>query len=250
MTLDDLPADIIRRTFGGSGVMTPGHPAPVPILQVVVIELERPVAEVTQLASLLSHGERRRAECYRADRDRRRFIVRRARLRQLLAPLAGCEPAALALVTGNGVKPHLAGRPEIHFSSSSSGDLAAIAFGRSRVGVDLERHAPELATEGVAALFTTRERRAIGAAPPALRTQRFFECWSCKEAYVKAIGTGLATPLHAFDVSDALDRGVAHVDGRDATLALRLLRGPPAHALAVATEVAVMSRHSRGGPDA
>jgi 4'-phosphopantetheinyl transferase len=49
--------------------------------------------------------------------------------------------------------------------------------------------------------FGPAERGQWARVSPELREQAFFRGWTRKEAYVKAIGSGLALPLERFDVS-------------------------------------------------
>src|SRR5439155_12032009 len=56
--------------------------------------------EVAWAAALLSDAERQRASRFLFDRDRDRFIVGRARLRQLLAARLGTRPESVELVYG------------------------------------------------------------------------------------------------------------------------------------------------------
>ena len=210
------------------------------VAHVWLAPLDVPAATVERLWALLSPAERARAARFHAETHRRRFVVRRARLRELLAPYVGCAPRAVELEEPPGRKPRLAGRAEIAFSVSHSGELAAFAVGTRAVGVDIERIEPSVDLEAVTRSFAERERAAISGAPEAGRLRRFFECWTCKEAYVKARGNGLATPLDTFDVSDALVRerlARVHADGAGGAFAVRLVHGPSRHALALAWRV-------------
>ena len=167
-----------------------------------------------QLASL-STAERRRAQAFRFERDRHRFIARRVALRQLLGRYLALEPAQIEIDEGDGRKPAIAGphrkhgatsvSPGIRFNCSHSDGVALLAFAQDLpVGVDLERVRPMLEAEDVAQrLFSPDEYRALMQIPPEDRLAAFYECWTRKEAVVKAFGHGLAMPLDSFTVSFA-----------------------------------------------
>src|SRR6185437_13365442 len=115
-------------------------------------------------------------------------------------------PAAVRLVYGRHGKPGLAGGdapPALTFNVSHSGDLALIALTRARmIGVDLEDIRPDFATLDVAArFFAPAEVAALWSLPSDQRVIGFFNCWTRKEAYVKARGEGLSAPLDQFVVS-------------------------------------------------
>jgi 4'-phosphopantetheinyl transferase len=151
----------------------------------------------------LSADERARAARYRFERDRRGFERRRAWLRQLLGGYLGLHPGRVRLQYGAHGKPAVADHPWLHFSLSHAGGrvLCALAAGR-RIGVDLVRGRPEPRDDAVArALFAPGEIAGLQALPPAARGPAFHRCWTRKEAYVKALGEGLARPLHTFEVS-------------------------------------------------
>jgi 4'-phosphopantetheinyl transferase len=81
--------------------------------------------------------------------------------------------------------------------------LVATAHGRA-IGCDVEWRNPELACPRVAKrLFARDEYSALVALPPPLWVEGFYNCWTRKEAYVKALGLGLSYPLDAFTVSVA-----------------------------------------------
>ena len=70
------------------------------------------------------------------------------------------------------------------------------------IGCDIEWRNPDLACPRVAErLFASEEYEALTALPSEQWTAGFFNCWTRKEAYVKALGLGLSYPLDAFTVS-------------------------------------------------
>jgi 4'-phosphopantetheinyl transferase len=67
------------------------------------------------------------------------------------------------------------------------------------VGVDVERVRPfdmDLAER----FFTPQENAFLRSAPEAERQLRFFDLWTLKESFLKAVGCGLAAPLNSFSV--------------------------------------------------
>jgi len=86
---------------------------------------------------------------------------------------------------------------------AKSGGLALYGFTRgARVGIDIEmmRDVPE-ADQIVKQFFSARERSDYRRLPDSLRKVAFYNGWTRKEAFVKAIGDGLSMRLDSFDVS-------------------------------------------------
>ena len=174
--------------------------------EVVTTRLDVDAAALRAAVALLSDTERQRARRFAFDRERRRFTVARARLRQLLAARLGVRPESVELNYGTHGKPVLAGRhanTELHFNLSHSEDVAVYALAHGRdIGIDVEavrvlRDADEIA----ARFFSHCENQAYLALEMHDRPQGFFNCWTRKEAFVKALGDGLSHPLDRFDVS-------------------------------------------------
>jgi 4'-phosphopantetheinyl transferase len=156
--------------------------------------------------ALLSAVERQRANCFAVDRDRRRFIVARAYLRRFLAARLGVRPESVELVHGPRGKPALSRRfadSDLRFNVSHCEDVAVYAFALGReVGIDVEalRLLPD--ADDIAERFFSRcEYEAYRALDPRDRPLGFFNCWTRKEAFIKARGDGLHYPLDRFDVS-------------------------------------------------
>jgi 4'-phosphopantetheinyl transferase len=152
-------------------------------------------------AAALSDDERRRAARLVMPGHGARFVAARAGLRRILADFLGRDPTALRFGLGPHGKPHVEDAADLAFNLSHSDNLAAAAVTRGMpVGVDIERIRP--VADGLAARFFARlESDALGRIAPAARTAAFHACWTRKEAYIKALGTGLATRLDSFAVS-------------------------------------------------
>ena len=172
--------------------------------EVALARLDAKPEEVRSLGALLCATETRRAERFRFERDRRRFIVARARLRQLLAARLGVQAEAVELAYGTNGKPKILDS-SLCFSVSHCEDVALFAFSKaSAIGVDVEAIRPIREADTIAVqFFSPRENEAYAALAAHNKPLGFLQCWTRKEALVKAIGEGLSMPLHQFDVAHA-----------------------------------------------
>ncbi|MGH3303713.1 MAG: 4'-phosphopantetheinyl transferase family protein [Streptosporangiaceae bacterium] len=143
-------------------------------------------------AAALDAAESGRAASYLRPQDGARFAASRAALRLVLARYLGGEPGDVEFRVGQRGQPRVAG-DEVWFSLARSGGLALIAVSRGPVGADLERIEPRPGHADLAAArFTAREAARIAGGccgPPGLS---FYRHWTAKEAYLKAVGLGLA----------------------------------------------------------
>ena len=175
-------------------------------VEVIVARPDVGADAVSASAKLLSNEERERAARFAFEPDRRRYIVTRALLRQLLAARLGIPPEAVELAAGARGKPALAGQlaaSALRFNVSHCQDVAVYAFASGReVGIDVEavRELPD-ADDVAARWFSPREYAAYRALAPEERPLGFFQCWTRKEAFIKALGDGLYHPLDRFDVT-------------------------------------------------
>jgi len=185
------------------------------------IDLDREKLDRYILADVLSTDECERAVRYRFEKDRAHFIAARGSLRVILALYAQCKPEDLAFFNGEHGKPALAARwneTGVMFNVSHSVGLALVAVCRSRdVGVDVEHQGRDVKNmlQLARRFFSEREYEQISALPEAQQRAVFLRCWTRKEAFVKALGTGLTFSLKDFDVSLGDDARLERIKGGD-----------------------------------
>lgn len=168
--------------------------------------LDVSASRLSGLERFLSAEELTRVDRYHFDRDRNRFVVRRGFLRTILGHYLGAKPDDLEFEYTRYGKPYLGNQfagDEIRFNLSHSHGLVLYAISlNSDIGVDLELVRPELVSEEIAErFFSPTEVSILHALPEDVQPRAFFNCWTRKEAFVKARGEGLSLPLDQFNVS-------------------------------------------------
>jgi 4'-phosphopantetheinyl transferase len=174
--------------------------------QVFVADLDANAATLDALRQSLHPTERARHERIRIERAARQFLLSRGVLRHLLGCCLGKRPRDVRLTHLAHGKPVLAtadNARDLRFNLSHSHGKVVFAFTRGRdVGVDIERVRPEVRCDMLAQrFFSPHEVRTLMSLRDGHRTAAFFECWTRKEAFVKAKGTGLTLKLADFDVA-------------------------------------------------
>ena len=157
----------------------------------------------TSLFSTLSIQEKLRADRFKFSNDRLTFITARGILRSLLGKYLQKHPAKISFRFGEFGKPKLSENTSLQFNISHSENLVIFGFAKNQsIGVDVE-----FIKEGVELLdiakrfFSTNEFKTMSSLADSEQKLAFFNCWTRKEAFIKAIGDGLSFPLDQFEVS-------------------------------------------------
>ncbi len=158
-------------------------------------------------ATVLSPDERERAARLLCEHKRAQFIAGRSALRRLLGHYLGAAPQTLTFRYGPRGKPALAtgaAHRTLQFNFSNSRDLGLLAVATAReIGIDLEyRHRGISVAPLARHILSPGEAAAFQRLPPQRHKQALLATWTRKEAYVKALGVGLARSL-----KQLLDRG-------------------------------------------
>ena len=193
--------------FVGSGNIT-----------VVQVDLRADAAREELALGWLDHAERSRCNKY-APEPRRHFTLCRAALRSIICLEVECGNDDLSFGEGAYGKPftRIAGcETTLEFSVSHSGEFGLIAYAPSgRLGVDVEQITPKRHLNSlIEAVMGPDERQELEEMPEQVRLHQFFRLWTCKEALVKALGTGLSTDVSSFQVPENIRRGEAVADFR------------------------------------
>ncbi len=186
------------------------NPAQPPILDNNQIHIWRanldlPDAEIVRFASFLSPDEVARANKFRFPHLKTRFTAARGILRQLLANYLSINPSEIQFEYGDRGKPQLSSflhPSSLQFNISHSQEYALYGFTYDDlIGVDLEyiREMPD-ALNIAQRFFSAREYELLRTTEKEAQPELFFTLWTAKEAYLKAVGTGLAGSLDTVEI--------------------------------------------------
>ncbi|MEO0509798.1 MAG: 4'-phosphopantetheinyl transferase superfamily protein [Verrucomicrobiota bacterium] len=165
------------------------------------------------LFTVLSSDEQERALRFKFEEHSTSYTVTRASLRLLLARYLQKIPEKLNIEYSLHGKPSLKKIDSgefVCFNVSHSADYGQIAITKSTpVGIDIECCHPKRPLDYMKLaerFFSPREYTNLRELPESERLHAFYRCWTCKEAYIKAVGLGLALQLDTFSVNFLDDR--------------------------------------------
>jgi 4'-phosphopantetheinyl transferase len=170
------------------------------------VSLQNASTQAQKLQGLLADDEINRAQNFHFSYDRDRFVAVRGLLRILLTFYIQIPPEQIKFCYSSRGKPTLASNQNstiLNFNISHSRELALLAFTYNEtIGIDVEYIRPEIVREQIAErFFSVQEAATLRALPDNLQPMAFFNCWTRKEAFIKATGEGLSRPLDQFSVS-------------------------------------------------
>ncbi len=150
----------------------------------------------------LSSDELKRADRFAVDPPHQQFVVARATLRVLLGETLQADPLTLEFNIGQFGKPSLK-HHDIEFNVSHSGDVVLVAIGQQQpLGVDVEAEKTHRDFLRLALrFFAPGEVERLKSVSESERAAAFYRCWTRKEAYLKARGTGITLGLDTFEVA-------------------------------------------------
>ena len=151
---------------------------------------------------LLSPDELQKAYRFKFEKDRDHYITGRALLRNILGKYLNQSPENIIFSYSEKGKPYIKDSL-IKFNLAHSGSMAVFAFAENaEVGIDIEymRELPD-ALEIAKRFFSDEEVKEFMKVSEDEIRAAFFNCWTRKEAFIKAIGEGLSYPLKDFTVT-------------------------------------------------
>lgn len=170
------------------------------------LDLDLPPEGLVACCEVLDDTEKVRAARFIRPVHGARFSAGRGQLRMVLGSYLRCSPDALTFTYNAKGKPSIetpGTERSFAFNLSHSGSLGVLAVaGFSTVGVDVEACRESRDLKPIARrFFSPAEQEQMGRLAEDDQCRAFYQCWTSKEALLKAWGTGLATPLDQFTVS-------------------------------------------------
>ena len=183
------------------------------------VDLSPHGAREASCATLLDRKELSRADRFLYPGPRRRFILLRAALRDLLCDRLDCDNDNLSFGSAEHGKPFaLVGDvpAAIQFNVSDSGRHGLIAIApQGQIGIDAEERSTARDLDGLAeTVFGPDEQAYVASARGPEKVHRFYRLWTMKEALLKALGTGLYLDVSSFQVPETLLHGESGAEFR------------------------------------
>ena len=177
-------------------------------VHVWIFSTEISAERFSEFRNFLSKDEIVRAERFKFEADRVRFVASHGALRKILGSYCAAHAQDLVFGLGNHGKPFLTSPIlPVQFNLSHSGTRAAIAVTRNtRCGIDIEKVRAQISDQAIAErFFCAREIEWLQSLPAERRSPGFFRLWSVKESILKAVGSGMSIPLSKVDASPVLE---------------------------------------------
>ncbi len=181
------------------------------ITHVWLANLDAAIFREFDFVSILSDNEKERASKFTLETLRNKFILAHGIVRTVLAEYCAVSPENLQFIINEYDKPFLLlgeNQEMVHFNYSHSGDYLILAVNQSyEVGIDIEKHKLIKDLDLLAkTCFSESEFIHFSSLSNEVKQTIFFTYWTCKEAFIKAIGMGLSFPLKDFSIE--LSNGV------------------------------------------
>jgi 4'-phosphopantetheinyl transferase len=172
-------------------------------IHVYCLAIDEHLQHLERYQAHLNKAEQKNASRYHFEKDQQRSTISRGSLREILSAYLQQASKEIQFQLTEYDKPLLINNHPLQFNVTHSGNLVLIAVALDLlVGIDVEDTSREIEYQELAQrFFATNEAAAVAKLTGESLKQAFFNVWTRKEAFVKAIGEGLSYPLADFEVS-------------------------------------------------
>lgn len=166
-------------------------------------DLRKNVSRIDEYYLLLSSDEIEKAKRFKFEKDRNCYVISKAVLRSLLGGYLEKDPKEVNFEYTSFHKPMSSMKTPLKFNVSHSGYVAVFSFVKDvEIGVDIERIKDDFDVMDIAhRFFSISEIGALSKFSDSEKNRAFYRCWTRKESFIKAEGSGLSFPLDKFAVS-------------------------------------------------
>ena len=164
---------------------------------------------------LLSNGEKERASRFINSIDKTRFQIVHILKRKILGRYLDISPVELQFEQTEFGKPYLKMIDnQLYFNISYRGNYALIGVSNNKdFGVDIEQRSSVInKVFFISTYFCNEEIHKINSANRLESDNLIFKLWSMKEAYIKAIGSGLTKPINTYNILPYLSKTTLYPD--------------------------------------
>ena len=146
--------------------------------------------------SILSNEEREKYQRFHFEKDSHSYLVSHALVRKVLSRYCDVQPETWKFSFNQHGKPEILSSikcPNIKFNLSHADGMSACVVSLDNdCGVDVENIHRKNKLHAVAErMFAEQEAKIMSACDESKMQKKFFDFWTLREAYVKAVGTGL-----------------------------------------------------------
>ncbi len=172
-------------------------------VQIWIADLENLMGDIINYRELLTEDEIYRADRYKFYRDSACFIKGRYLMRMLSAHYLDSKPSSIQFDYNSFGKPSFQNDLRLFFNLSHSRNMVVFVLTDiSEIGIDIEYVDKNLDHLDIGkSVFSDSEMDLLTAVPGSKRAEKFFELWTRKEAFIKALGYGFSMPVDLKEIN-------------------------------------------------
>ncbi|HDX9580239.1 TPA: 4'-phosphopantetheinyl transferase superfamily protein [Bacillus pseudomycoides] len=170
------------------------------MLEVYALQVPDKLSHQTflMLLNCVSNEKRERIKRFKRKEDAYRTLMADILIRSIILTKYGVSNQEITFIYNSYGKPFLSWDSSFSFNVSHSGKwVVAIVGQRQLVGIDIEEIQP-IGMEIARRFFAPEEYEDLKVKKEKGRLLYFYDLWTLKESYIKAIGCGLSIPLDSF----------------------------------------------------
>ena len=169
-------------------------------MEIFAVNLLNPFCFSTyeQLLQLLPSEKQSKLRRFKECKDSMRSMVAEILIRNIIKQKNLRSDNRYDFATNAYGKPYLPNAKNIKFNLSHSEDWVVCAVDENQIGIDIEKE--NSINLQIAHQFFTKEECDYIFSLKDDQLSRFFEIWTLKESYIKAVGQGLSIPLNSFSI--------------------------------------------------
>ncbi|KAB2393412.1 4'-phosphopantetheinyl transferase superfamily protein [Bacillus cereus] len=151
------------------------------------------------LISFISEEKKRRLKRFVKKEDVYRSLLGDVLIRSVICKKYELSNTNIEFENNEYGKPNLKGFNNLFFNISHSEDWIVCVVDGKAVGIDIEK-VGSIEYENIIQFFSDEEQKVLNSKEPTEKEEYFYDLWTLKESYVKAIGKGLSIPLDSFGI--------------------------------------------------